>query len=69
MTKPSARAEIRSAAERYFSASNGETLKTGDAAKVVGEVQLEMTSDVGAELILIDVPLDFEPIGVWAGER
>jgi hypothetical protein len=27
-----------------------------------------MTSDVAAELILIDVPLQFEPVGVWAGE-
>ena len=48
---------------------DGETLKTGDAAKVVGEAHLDMTSDVGAELILIDVPLEFEPVGVWAGER
>ena len=47
---------------------NGDPMKTGDAAKVTGEAQLEMTTDVAAELILIDVPLDFEPVGVWAGE-
>ena len=29
---------------------------------------LEIATHVGAELILIDVPLQFEPVGVWAGE-
>jgi hypothetical protein len=48
---------------------DGEMLRAGDAAKVVGEVDLAMTTDVGAELILIDVPLEFEAIGVRAGER
>jgi hypothetical protein len=47
---------------------NGDQLKTGDAAKVTGESTLELSTDVGAELILIDVPLEFEPVGVWAGE-
>jgi len=47
---------------------NGDRLTTGDAAKVTGEAALEMSTDVGAELILIDVPLEFEPVGVWAGE-
>ena len=50
-------------------AVNGDPLKTGDAAKVTGEAQLEMATDIGVELILIDVPLQFEPVGVWAGER
>ncbi len=48
---------------------NGDRLKTGDAAKVSGEVLFEMSTDLAAELILIDVPLQFEPVGVWAGER
>ncbi|HEX6138972.1 MAG TPA: pirin family protein [Candidatus Limnocylindria bacterium] len=48
---------------------NGESLRTGDAAKVTGEAALQLTTDVVAELILIDVPLIFEPVGVWAGER
>jgi redox-sensitive bicupin YhaK (pirin superfamily) len=48
---------------------NGDALKTGDAAKITGEAQLQMTTDVGAELILIDVPLQFEPVGVWARMR
>jgi quercetin 2,3-dioxygenase len=48
---------------------NGDQLKTGDAAKVTGEAEIEMSTDVAAELILIDVLLAFEPIGVWARER
>ena len=48
---------------------NGDSLRTGDAVKVTGEARLEMRTDVAAELILIDVPLEFEPVGVWAGER
>lgn len=47
---------------------DGDSLKSGDAAKITGEATLEMSSDVAAELILIDVPLRFEPVGVWAGE-
>ena len=48
-------------------ALDGQALRTGDAAKIAGEVSLEMTTDVAAELILIDVPLQFRAIGVWAG--
>lgn len=48
---------------------NGDALKTGDAAKVSGEASLEMSTEVAAELILIDVPLQFERVGVWAGKR
>jgi quercetin 2,3-dioxygenase len=47
---------------------NGGSLRTGDAAKVTGEASLELSTDVAAELILIDVPLEFEPIGAWARE-
>lgn len=47
---------------------NGDQMRTGDAAKVTGEASLELSTDVGAELVLIDVPLQFEPVGVWAGE-
>ena len=47
---------------------NGDRIRTGDAAKVTGSVELTLVTDVAAELILIDVPLDYEPIGVWAGE-
>lgn len=44
---------------------NGDSLATGDAAKVTGEATLELSTDVAAELILIDVTLQFEPVGVW----
>ena len=46
---------------------DGELLRTGDAAKITGEIELGLATDVAAELILIDVPLEFEPVGVWAG--
>ena len=48
---------------------NGEPLRTGDAAKVTGAAALSLSTEVGAELILVDVPLEFRPVGVWAGER
>ena len=48
---------------------DGEPLRTGDAAKVTGAAALTLRTDIAAELILIDVPLEFEPVGVWAGER
>jgi redox-sensitive bicupin YhaK (pirin superfamily) len=47
---------------------DGDPLKTGDAAKITGPIALELATDVGAELILVDVPLEFAPIGVWAGD-
>jgi hypothetical protein len=34
--------------------------------KIMGEAELHLTTEVAAELILIDVPLEFEPVGVWA---
>lgn len=43
-------------------------LRTGDAAIVTGAAELTLRTDVAAELILIDVPLEFERVGVWAGE-
>ena len=47
---------------------NRDSMKTGDAAKVAGPAELELTTDGAAELILVEVPLAFERIGVWAGE-
>jgi redox-sensitive bicupin YhaK (pirin superfamily) len=47
---------------------DGDELATGDAATVTGPVELAFSTDAAAELILIDVPLEFEPVGVWAGE-
>jgi redox-sensitive bicupin YhaK (pirin superfamily) len=45
---------------------DGEQLRTGDALKIVGEAEFTLRTDLAAELILIDVPLAFEPVGVWA---
>jgi redox-sensitive bicupin YhaK (pirin superfamily) len=43
-----------------------EALARGDAAKLAGPEDLVLTAFDGAELILIDVPVQFRPIGVWA---
>jgi len=43
-----------------------ETLGGGDAAKLAGPEDLELTGTGTAELILIEVPLQFRPVGVWA---
>jgi hypothetical protein len=45
----------------------GEELSTGDAAKVVGPESLSIRADEVSELILVDVPMSFEPVGIWAG--
>jgi redox-sensitive bicupin YhaK (pirin superfamily) len=42
-----------------------EQLGTGDAAKLAGPEDLELTGVAQAELILIEIPLEFRPIGVW----
>jgi quercetin 2,3-dioxygenase len=47
---------------------DGHELRTGDAAKVTGATDLTLGTSVAAELILIDVPLKFQSVGVWAGE-
>ena len=49
-------------------ALDGDGLSTGDAAKITGPVELALSTDAAAELILIDVPLEYKPVGVWAGE-
>ena len=45
---------------------DGDQLRTGDAAKVTGTADMTLRTDVAAELILVDVPLEFEAVGVWA---
>ncbi|RPH36966.1 MAG: pirin family protein [Chloroflexi bacterium] len=44
---------------------NGEALSTGDAAKVIDEPELTIHADQHSELILVDVPMAFQPVGVW----
>ncbi|MDP9269850.1 MAG: pirin family protein [Chloroflexota bacterium] len=46
---------------------NGEDLATGDAAKVTDEPQLVVRASEPSELILVDVPMTFEPVGIWRG--
>jgi quercetin 2,3-dioxygenase len=46
---------------------NGEELSTGDAIKVTDERELAIRADQASELILVDVPMTFEPVGVWRG--
>ena len=42
-------------------------LGTGGAAKVHGPGQLEVTAVDDSELILVEAPLEFRRVGVWAG--
>jgi hypothetical protein len=46
---------------------NGEKVGAGDAAKIEhGAETLEVTAVEDAELILVDVPREFDAVGVWA---
>ena len=40
---------------------------TGDAAKVTDQSELGIRAIEASELILVDVPMTFEPVGVWKG--
>jgi quercetin 2,3-dioxygenase len=46
---------------------NGEDVRTGDAAKVTEEPSLRVVARELSELILVDVPMRFQRVGVWAG--
>jgi redox-sensitive bicupin YhaK (pirin superfamily) len=43
-----------------------ERLSTGDAVKIYEEPELQLHADDASELLLVDVPLRFTPVGVWA---
>src|SRR5438132_308500 len=45
---------------------NEDRLGTGGGVKVFGPEQLRLAADEEAELILIDVPQRYTPVGVWA---
>jgi redox-sensitive bicupin YhaK (pirin superfamily) len=45
---------------------NGNALSTGDAVKIASESRLTITANAESELILVDVPAHFRPVGVWA---
>lgn len=42
---------------------------TGDAAKVTGQPELNIHARQPSELILVDVPMRFEPVGIWQSRR
>ena len=44
-----------------------EQVATGDAAKVTDQPELHIRATEASELILVDVPMEFEPVGVWRG--
>ena len=45
---------------------DGNKLTTGDAVKILDEPAIELTAVENTELILLDIPLAYEPVGVWA---
>jgi redox-sensitive bicupin YhaK (pirin superfamily) len=46
---------------------DGEALSTGDAAKITDQPAFRVGARATSELILVDVPLEFEPAGIWRG--
>jgi quercetin 2,3-dioxygenase len=44
-----------------------EAVSTGDAAKVTGQQTLRIRATEASELIVVDVPMQFEPVGIWKG--
>lgn len=46
--------------------NDGERLSTGDAVKVAGPEDVRIVAVEATELILIDVPRAYAPVGVWA---
>jgi redox-sensitive bicupin YhaK (pirin superfamily) len=44
-----------------------EAVSTGDAAKVTDQKELHIAARETSELILVDVPMQFEPVGIWRG--
>jgi redox-sensitive bicupin YhaK (pirin superfamily) len=44
-----------------------EAVATGDAAKVTDQPELRIRARAPSEVILVDVPMRFEPVGIWAG--
>lgn len=46
---------------------DGRAVATGDAAKVTDQPGLRIKATHPSELILVDVPMEFEAVGIWAG--
>jgi quercetin 2,3-dioxygenase len=47
---------------------DGESVTTGAAAKVTEQPALRIIAREPSELILVDVPMQFEPVGIWRGQ-
>ena len=47
-------------------ALGGGRLSTGDTAKILDQPELPVRAEAASELILVDVPMRFTPVGVWA---
>jgi len=45
----------------------GERLTEGDAAKITQQAQVRIAATEPSEVIAVDVPLLFTPVGIWAG--
>jgi redox-sensitive bicupin YhaK (pirin superfamily) len=48
-------------------AFSGEDVRTGDAAKVTEQRELRIKAGHQCEVILVDVPMEFEAVGMWKG--
>jgi redox-sensitive bicupin YhaK (pirin superfamily) len=48
-------------------AFDGHEVTTGDAAKVTDQPELTVHASQPSELILVDVPMRFEAVGIWRG--
>jgi redox-sensitive bicupin YhaK (pirin superfamily) len=46
---------------------DGEAVTTGDAAKVTDQDSITIAATEPSELILVDVPMEFEAVGIWKG--
>jgi quercetin 2,3-dioxygenase len=46
---------------------DGQPVATGDAAKVTQQPELRIKATHPSELIVVDVPMEFEPVGIWRG--
>ena len=47
-------------------ALGGDRLSTGDTAKILDQPELPVRAEAASELILVDVPMRFTPVGIWA---
>ena len=45
---------------------NGSRLTTGDAVTILDEPTISLTADEDTELIMVDVPTTYDPVGIWA---